>query len=144
MGIPLLRGRNFSDAENTEAKGVVVINQAMAQTYFRGADPIGQTIDVAMFDKPHPTQIIGIVGDARYDSLVDQPEPMVYFPLPELTYDCMTVVVRTSNDPSALAAAAQQEMRSLDADQPVADVRTMNQVMSESRSRARFNTLLLA
>lgn len=143
MGIPLLRGRNFSDLENTEAKHVVLINQAMAQKHFAGEEPIGKRIDVAMFDSAHPTEIIGIVGDVRYDSLVDKPEPTVYFPHPELTYEFMTLVVRTTTDPSSIAPAIQRELRALDSDQPVADVRTMNQVMSETRSRARFNTLLL-
>jgi putative ABC transport system permease protein len=143
MGIPLLRGRTFSDAENTEAKHVVLINQAMALKHFPGEDPIGKRIDVSMFLKPNPTEIIGIVGDVRYDSLVDQPEPTVYFPHPDLTYEFMTLVIRTSNDPTAIAPAVQRELRAIDSDQPVADVRTMNQVMSQTRSRARFNTLLL-
>jgi len=144
MGIPLLRGRNFSEAEDTEAKHVVLINQAMAEKNFPGEDPIGKRIDVAMFDSAHPTEIIGIVGDVRYDSLIDKPEPMVYFPHPELTYEFMTIVIRTSNEPTSIAAAVQREIRAIDTDQPVADIRTMNQVMSETRSRARFNTLLLA
>jgi predicted permease len=143
MGIPLLRGRNFSDLENTEAKHVVLINQAMVQKYFPGEDPIGKRIDVAMFDKPNPTEIIGVVGDVRYDSLTDKPEPTVYFPHPDLTYGFMTLVIRTSTEPTSIAAAVQREVRAIDADQPVADVRSMNQVMSETRSRARFNTLLL-
>lgn len=143
MGIPLLRGRNFSDLENSEAKHVVLINQAMAQQDFAGEDPIGKRIDVSMFDDPHPTEIIGIVGDVRYDSLVDKPEPTVYFPHPELTYEFMTLVISTTTEPSSIAPAVQRELHAVDSDQPVADVRTMNQVMSETRSRARFNTLLL-
>ncbi|HEX7772806.1 MAG TPA: FtsX-like permease family protein, partial [Pyrinomonadaceae bacterium] len=79
----------------------------------------------------------------RYDSLVDESPPAVYFPHPDLAYSFMTLVVRTDGEPSAIAPAIQREIRTLDPNQPVSDVRTMNQVMSEWVSRSRFNTLLL-
>ena len=143
MGIPLLRGRNFSDLELKEAKHVLLINDALARTYFPNEDPIGKRLDVAMFDKPTPAEIIGVVGNVRYDSLIDESPPAVYFPHPDLAYSFMTLVVRTDGDPSAIAPAVQREIRALDSNQPVSDVRTMNRVMSEWVGRSRFNTLLL-
>lgn len=144
MGIPLLRGRTFSDVENREVKHVILINETMAAKYFPNEDPIGKRLDVAMFDKPNPAEVIGIVGNVRYESLVDEMEPLVYFPLSDLTYPFMTLVIRTSSDPVSIAAPVQREIRSIDPNQPVSDVRTMNQVMAETVSRSRFNTLLLA
>src|SRR6185295_8005107 len=94
LGIPLLRGRNFSDAEQREPKHVLLINEALAHQYFQGQDPIGQRLDVNMFDTPTPAEIIGVVGNVRYDSLVDEAPPAVYFPHPDLTYGFMTLVVR--------------------------------------------------
>jgi putative ABC transport system permease protein len=143
MGIPLLRGRNFSDAEQREPKRVLLINEALARQYFSDQDPIGQRLDVVMFDEPTPAEIIGVVGNVRYDSLVDEAPPAVYFPHPDLTYSLMTLVIRTDGDPTAIFPAVQREIRSLDPNQPLSDVRTMNQVMSEWVSRSRFNTLLL-
>jgi len=144
MGIPLLRGRNFTDFEMTEAKHVVIISELFAKQYFPCEEPLGKRINVQMFDTPNPpTEIIGIVGDVRYDSLTDQAEPTVYFPHPELTYDFMTLVIRTSGDPGAIATAVRNELRDIDSNQPVSDVRTMEQVMGETLARARFNTLLL-
>lgn len=143
MGIPLLRGRNFSDAEQREVKHVILINEALARKHFANEDPIGQRLDVAMFEKPQPAEIIGIVGNVRYDSLIDESPPAVYFPHPDLTYSFMTLVIRTDGDPTAIAPAVQREIRTLDPNQPVSDVRTMNQVMSEWVARSRFNTLLL-
>ncbi|HEX3253112.1 MAG TPA: FtsX-like permease family protein, partial [Pyrinomonadaceae bacterium] len=67
----------------------------------------------------------------------------VYFPHPDLTYSFMTLAIRTDGEPSAIAPAVQREIRSLEPNQPVSDVRTMNQVMSEWVARSRFNTLLL-
>lgn len=143
MGIPLLRGRNFSDAEQREAKQVILINEALARKHFPNQDPIGQRLDVAMFAEPTPAEIIGIVGNVRYDSLTDEAPPAVYFPHPDLAYPFMTLVLRTDGDPAAIAPAVQREIRALDPNQPVSDVRTMNQVMSEWVARSRFNTLLL-
>jgi putative ABC transport system permease protein len=143
MGITLLRGRNFTDAEASEPRHVVLISESLAEKYFPGEDPLGKRISVEMFEKPVPTEIVGIVGDVRYDSLVDEARPTVYLPHPELTYGFMTLVIRTNGDPAAIAPAAEREIRALDPEQPVADVRTMNQVMADTVSRARFNTLLL-
>jgi putative ABC transport system permease protein len=143
MGIPLLRGRNFSEAEQTQPKRVILINEALARKYFPNQDPLGQRLDVVMFDDPTPTEIIGIVGNVRYDTLIDEAPPAVYFSHSDLTYGFMTLVVRTDGDPTAIAPAIQREIRALDPNQPVSDVRTMNQVMSEWVARSRFNTLLL-
>src|SRR5215213_8684858 len=143
LGIPLLRGRNFSDSEQREAKHVILINEALARKHFPNQDPIGQRLDVAMFANPTPAEIIGVVGNVRYDSLIDEAPPAVYFPHADLAYPFMTLVVRTDGEPTAIAPAIQREIRSLDPNQPVSDVRTMNQVMSEWVARSRFNTLLL-
>jgi len=143
MGIPLLRGRNFSDNEQREPRHVILINEALARTYFAEQDALGQRLDVNMFDNPTPAEIIGIAGNVRYDSLIDESPPAVYFPHPDLTYSFMTLVIRTDGEPSAIAPAVQREIRALEPNQPVSDVRTMNQVMSEWVARSRFNTLLL-
>ena len=143
MGIPLLRGRNFSDAEQREPKRVILINEALARKHFPGEDPIGRRLDVHFFENPTPAEIIGVVGNVRYDSLIDESPPAVYFPLPEITYPFMSLVIRTDGDPASLAPAVQREIRAIDPNQPVSDVRTMDQVMSEWISRSRFNTLLL-
>jgi putative ABC transport system permease protein len=142
IGIPLLRGRNFMDFENAEPRHVVIVSESFAQKYFPGEEVLGKRVDVQMFDKPNPTEIVGVVGDVRYDSLTDAAGPTVYFPHPELTYSFMTFVVHTSGDPAELTPAVRREISGLDPDQPVTDVRTMTQVMAETVGRARFSTLL--
>ena len=82
MGIPLLRGRNFSEAEQREARRVILINEALARKHFPDEDPIGRRLDVAMFENPTPAEIIGVVGNVRYDSLIDEAPAAVYFPHP--------------------------------------------------------------
>jgi putative ABC transport system permease protein len=143
IGIPLRRGRLFNGIEMREARHVVLISESLASQYFPGEDPVGKRISVDMFARKNPTEIIGIVGDARYDSLVNKAEPMVYFPQSELVYDFMTFVIRTDVEPSEIAPAVRRELSAMDRDLPVSDVRAMNQVMTNAVSRARFNTLLM-
>jgi putative ABC transport system permease protein len=143
MGIPLLRGRNFTDVEEAEARHVILVSESFARKHFPGEDPLGKRVTIPMSPNPAPTEIVGVVGDVRYDSLTDEAYPTAYFPHPELTYEFMTLVIRTSGDPAEMAPAVRREISALDPDQPVSDVRTMNQVMADTVGRARFNTLLL-
>jgi putative ABC transport system permease protein len=144
MGIPLLKGRIFSEKEATEASHVVIVNEAMVRNYFPDEDPIGKRVTIAMSNKPVPSEIIGVVGDVKHAGLDIEPRAMAYWPHPELVYPFMTIVVRTEGDPLNFAPAVQREVQALDKDQPVADVRTMEQLLAASVARARFITLLLS
>jgi len=144
MGIRVVAGRTFTEQEGMEDRNVSVINEAMARKYFAGENPLGKRIVVNMKDDPAPSEIIGIVGDARYGKLEeDELRPMVYWTPPQLTYSSMTLMMRTSGDPESLAAAARREVLAIDKDQPVSDVRTMESWLDESVARTRFGTLLL-
>src|SRR4051812_11815719 len=143
LKIPLVAGRTFTRQEAIEERKVAVINEAMARKYFAGENPLGKRIVVEMSVNPTPTEIIGVVGDARYAKLDDELRPMVYWTPPHLTYSSMTLVLRTAGDPENLAAAARREILAIDKDQPVSDVRTMESWLAEAMARTRFGTLLL-
>jgi putative ABC transport system permease protein len=143
MNMPILAGRTFTVQEAMENRKVAVVNEAMARMYFSGESPLGKRIRVNMMDEPEPTEIIGVVGDARYNSLEGEVRPMVYWTPPQLTYSSMMIILRTSVPPESLAAGARREILSIDKDQPVSDVRTMESWLGESMSRTRFGTLLL-
>ncbi|MCA1619679.1 MAG: ABC transporter permease [Acidobacteria bacterium] len=143
MGVPLLGGRMYTAQESAERGRVAVVTRSFAEKYFPGEDPIGKRLVVNMKDEPNPTEIVGVVGDLKLDSLDEQPQPTVYWPHAELVYSNMTFVVRTSGDPAALAGAARAAIQSVDADQPVADLRTMNHFLAESVARARFAATML-
>src|SRR5919197_3360747 len=143
MRIPVLRGRSFNAQEATEQRRVAVINESLARKYFAGEDPLGKRIVVDMKQENNPTEIIGVVGDVKLQSLDEELRPTVYWPQPELTYSFTSLVVRAEGDPEALAAAARREVQAVDPDQPVADVRTMNRLLADSVGRARFSALLL-
>jgi putative ABC transport system permease protein len=93
--------------------------------------------------EPVPTEIVGIVGNVKHESLLEEESPTVYMPLPEVVFSFMTFVIRTTGDPAEMAPAARRVLRAIDPNQPVSAVRTMNEVMADTVSRARFNTLLL-
>src|SRR5262245_25558073 len=143
MRIPLKRGRLFTDQEAAEMRHVVVINEEFARKNFPGEDPLGKRVVIDMKDDNRPCEIIGIVGDSKHMNLDAEVQPMSYWPHPELTYSGMTFVIRTKGEPAVVAISARNVIRSLDPEQPVADVRTMESLIGTSVARARFNTLLL-
>jgi putative ABC transport system permease protein len=143
LSIPLLKGRTFTDREETQQSRVVVISDSLARQYFPGQDPLGKHITISMKDKNEPSEIIGVVGDVKMRGLDMATRPMVYWPEAELTYLSMTLLVRTNSDPAGVAASLEREVRALDKDQPISDVRTMRDWLSYSIARARFSTMLL-
>jgi putative ABC transport system permease protein len=145
MNIPLVSGRTFTEAEATNDRKVAVVNESMARIYFPGENPIGKRIVVNMSSQPGPTEIIGVVGDVRYQKLDSDLRPMVYWTQPQLPSSSMTLVVRTAtNNPEGLGPSVIREIQAIDKDQPVADVRTMESWVAESIARTRFGTLLLS
>jgi putative ABC transport system permease protein len=141
MGIPLLKGRLLNERDVKETR-VLLINETMAKRYFPGVDPVGKQMEV-YWDGSGPDEIVGVVGDIREGSLNKEPEPAIYWSHAREPYSGMALVVRTSGDATRFGTAVQKEIRALDPDQPVADVRTMKQVIAKSITRPRFNTLLL-
>ena len=148
MEVPLRAGRTFSEDELSQARHVAIINQAFADKYMSGTNPLGQKAVIFMKsleESGNPSsEIIGVVGDVRQMGLDTPGEPTVYWPYPELVYSGMTILVRTSNDPLALVPAVRNELQQMDPEQPMAAVATMDQLLGESLERSRFTMLLLA
>jgi len=143
MRIPLKRGRWFTAREQHERSEVVIVNEEMVRRYFPNVDPIGQQLVIAMTDKNTPSTIIGVVGDAKFASMRTETHPQTYWPHPQLPYSAMTLTVRTAADPLLLASAVEHEIQSLDKDQPVSDVRAMDQWVAQSLGQDRFSSFLL-
>jgi putative ABC transport system permease protein len=141
MGIPLLKGRLLNERDVKETR-VLLINETLAKRYFPNTDPVGKQLEV-MWDGSGPDEIVGVVGDIREGALNKEPEPAIYWSHAREPYSGMAFVIRANGDAARLSTAVQKQIRSLDPEQPVADVRTMEQVISRSIARPRFNTLLL-
>ncbi len=144
MGIPLLQGRSFSEREGVEPSHKVVISQAMARQLWPNEDPIGKHVTIYMKKENSPSEVIGVVGDVKHAGLDTEAHPTAYWPFPELAFSFMTVVLRTDGDPLALAPALRESVLSLDKDQPVADIRSLESLLSASMARTRFVTVLMA
>jgi putative ABC transport system permease protein len=143
MGIPLLKGRLLNERDGAEPR-VLLINETMAKRYFANQDPLGKRIIVTWDGSGRQDEIVGVVGDIRESALEKEAEPAIYWPLPREANGGMALVIRGAGDTTALTTAVEKAIRGLDPDLPVADVRTMQQVISSSIARPRFNTMLFA
>jgi putative ABC transport system permease protein len=144
MNIPIVAGRGFAPEEVAAPRHVAVVNETLARRYFAGEDPIGRRLTVDMADEPEPVVVVGVVEDVKFQTLTDEAPPTVYLGHAELPYEFMTLVVRGDGDPSALVPAIRREVLSLDADRPIADVRTLDELLATASAESRFNALLLS
>lgn len=144
MGISLARGSGFTEQHTSNVPAVTIINETLARKYFPGEDPIGKRINLGNPETSPWRTIIGVVRDIRQQALEEEPYPQMYAPYAQFPSRAMTLVARTSSNPSGLVPIIRSELSSMDKDQPLFNVRTMEQVMSESISRQRFNMLLIA
>ena len=147
MGIPIVRGRGFSARDDETAPPVILISQETARRYWPNEDPIGQTLLTGWGrDKTHQFggTIIGIVGDVRQFSLAMAPRPEIYGPLAQRPLDELSAVLRTTGTVSTVLSAARQVVRELDAELPVYDVRSYEDIVRESIAERRFYVTLLA
>jgi putative ABC transport system permease protein len=144
LRIPLLQGRAFTRSDDMKAPQVAVINQTMAQRFWPGESPLGKRITVHEVSR----EIVGVAGDVHHFGLAEAPSPEVYTPQAQEPWDFMAarmyVVLRTSGSPEALADDVQREVAALNKDVPVADLRTMQELVKGSVAQQRFRTLLIA
>jgi putative ABC transport system permease protein len=142
---PLLRGRFFDDTDRVDGDFVVVINDVIANRYFRNENPVGQQIafDRAPDSTSYWRTIIGVVGSERQTGLAVPPAGEIFAPIAQDMRGAMTLLVRTSRDPMSAVPAVRRAVATLDPNLAVANVRTMEQVRSESASRLRFLMILL-
>ncbi len=143
MHIPLKAGRIFSEAEMENSLPRIVINESLAASLFPGEDPIGKQL-VLGEDEDHPNEIIGVVGDVNRLDTISSAVPVVFYPYPRLPFPSMAVIVRTaSNNPQAMADGLARQIHAVDVNEPIAEVSTMENLVTGSVSRPRFISLLL-
>lgn len=136
MGITLLRGRHFTE-QDLQNQNVIIINQAMADRFWNGMDPVGQRLQV--FGRT--SEIIGIVNDVKYASLDSETDAEFYQPT-NLWY--MNLVVRTSVEPTSVLSAIQTQVSAVDKNLPLAKVSKMDKLISESAAGHRFRMFLIS
>jgi putative ABC transport system permease protein len=154
--IPVKRGRTFTDQDDASAPPVVIINEAMAKQYWKGADPLKDQLAIGKgvmreFATEPARQIIGVVGDSRTAGLDRTPGPMMFVPQAQVpdavnalnvSITPMSWVVRTRVEPRSMSRAIEEQLRQISG-LPVSDIRTMDEVVHISTARQRFNMLLM-
>ena len=144
MGIRLLRGRTFSDADEPKGAPVLIVNEQLARHYFGGADPVGKRVHFGGPRSPNPWMtVIGVVADVLTDRLEQAPRPMLYRPLTQASSLSMAIAVHTTGDPRRLTEALARAVRESDPDQPTHSVRTMEEVQAAATASRRFSMQLL-
>ena len=145
MGIPLRRGRVFTERDIKDSPRVAVINETMAKKIFPDEDPIGKriTFDNRQKENPEWFEIVGIVGDVKQYGLDQVTTMQTYEPYIQQTFPYMTLVVRTTGDPTNLNAAIRSEVLKLDKEQPTTNFKTLNEFFSISIAQQRFSVVLL-
>ncbi|HJQ25198.1 MAG TPA: ABC transporter permease [Blastocatellia bacterium] len=145
MGVRLVAGRDFRPQDNAAAPKVALINEAMAQKYWPGGNPLGKHIDLgsAPDNQPQVLEIIGIVRNSKYLSLTENAEPTFYQPLQQAYAPDMALQVRTAGDAGALIAMVRDQVQALDANLPVFNVKTMAEQKRQSLYSERMAATLM-
>ena len=153
LRMPLISGREFSDADSADAPGVVIVSQALAKRFWPNENPLGKRLSLTFFPSSAPREIVGIVGDVKQDGLdMADPSATLYFPVKQLAAPkgdswrafSLSMAVRTNVPANTLRTEVTNAIHQLSADQPVEDVSTMEDLIAVSLAPQKFNMLMLA
>jgi putative ABC transport system permease protein len=151
LGMPLLRGRLFSDHDLEDTPQVAVINQAAARTYWPNQDPLGKRVRLRLDSRepsssatPAWTTIVGVIADARTESLADAAIPQIYRSVYQHPAKDLAIFLRGQLDPSAISAQVREQVQSIDSQLPVFHAETLDDVLSTSLSVRRFSMEMVA
>jgi putative ABC transport system permease protein len=146
MGIPLVRGRDFTAADTWTSTPVAIVSEALVRQQYPGEDPIGKRLQVSIggVERPDGAEIVGVVGDIRMVSLSEEIPNAVYMPHTQLPMGVMTFVIRSSVEPRSLVPSVAAAVRAIDSALPLADVATMDDVIDATLARPRTVSTLLS
>ena len=141
IGIPIVRGRDFTRADAAAAPRVVVVNETMATQFWKGEEPLGKRFK--FFGDQDFTTVIGVAKDSKYNGVAEDPQNFIYQPLSQYYTAEATLHVRTAADAASLASAVRNAARELDPSLSVFDVRTLEEQVGDSLQPLRMNALIL-
>jgi predicted permease len=145
LNVPMRAGRQLSAADRLDTPPVAVVNQAFASRYLAGVDPVGQRVAIGSPDRQRPwTTIVGVVSDYRNNGLTQPVRPEIYVPVGQQTaWNQLFMLIRTESSPGALLAAARQAVTSLDPEQPVYMIQTLDEALATASFQQRISAVLL-
>ena len=142
LRIPLIEGRTFGESDGSDTPRVAVINRTMAERFWNRASALGRQIE--LLDEKKPATIVGVVGDVKEESLDEKAQPEIYFAYAQAPYRFATLIVRTEGDPMSFAGAVRDAVWSVDRNQPMWKVKSMEAVMKNSVGDRRALAYLLS
>jgi putative ABC transport system permease protein len=142
LNIPLVSGRDFTDRDNPQAPRVMLINEAFAREHFSGENPLGKKLKLG-WGGDRAKEIVGVVGDVRHRSLSDTARAEMYVPQAQFSNADITLIIHSSGNPENLINPIKQQIRALDPELPLTNVKTLESYRNEALATPRFNTLLL-
>ncbi len=145
LGIPVRSGRSFTNADMPGTPRVILINETLRRRFFPGEDPVGKRLNLSGEAEPDWTQIVGVVGDVKYNGMADEVQPAIYQPLAqEPTWGGALVIKTELAGQLGLTAAVRNEIRKIDPDLPVTQVATMESVFPRRWPNHAFAPTLIA
>ena len=144
MGIPIVRGRTFTQQDKVDGPLVAIVDESAVQRYWPNEEPIGKRINYTRRGKKLSLEIVGVVGSVKHNYLDSKMAPTIYRPVGQSPSANMLLLVRTSVEPRSLTESVARAVRTVDPDLPVASVRTMNEIAAETAWRLRFVMSLLS
>jgi predicted permease len=141
MSVPITMGRPFNASDNLQAPRVVIINQALAHRYWPNENPLGKHIVVG---RQPLSEVVGVAEGVKNNGLAVDSQPQIYFPFSQNPWANMNLLVRTAVEPHQLVSAVRQQIDSIDHDQPVTDVQTLEELVNTSRAQPKLMMSLLA
>jgi predicted permease len=145
MGIPLLRGRDFTNRDSEDTPLVAIVSETMVKQFFPGEDPIGKRFTTGFSNASGQwTEIVGIARNSKYAALSEPSTPVVYMPMTQRHETGVTLYVRASVSPAALVSTIRREIQSLEPNLPVPDIQTMTQTIGTSLYAPRMGAVLLS
>jgi putative ABC transport system permease protein len=144
LGIPLLKGRDFNDLDNPNTQGAVIVNQAFCRRFWGNEDPVGKRVQFGLPGSNSPwLVVVGVVGNVRHWGAREEASAQLYSPISQRASSIMCYVIRAADDPLALAALARQAVADVDPDQPVYNLRTMDDLVYQSIGESAVYAALL-
>src|SRR6185295_5956733 len=141
MHIPVLRGREFADSDETSPNQSFIVNEAFAKQFLKNIDPIGESLTVWMQDKNPYLPIVGVVGDVSEGSVRDNAQPTVFYSHRQMPEIAMTLFVRTQQ-PGAVSSSVLALVRRVDPNLAVTKVQTLEGALADSVARERLNAMV--
>ena len=142
MRVPLRSGREFTAADNAQAPKVVIVNETFARQFWPNQNPLGRHIVVGRW--PEPAEVIGVAADVKNKGLAQDTQAQLYLAFPQLPWGNMNLLVRTATSPQSITSAVREQISSVDPDQPVTSIQTVDELMDTSRAQPRFTMVLLS